>query len=89
MTDAYGRVVDADGHVLEPADVWVKYLEPSYRERAIRIAQDEDGYETLLVDGRPVRTLRGTLGSLGGISMDTRELLTRAARPAPTTRWRD
>ena len=22
MTDAYGRVVDADGHVLEPADVW-------------------------------------------------------------------
>ena len=27
MTDGSGRVVDADGHVLEPADTWVRYLE--------------------------------------------------------------
>jgi predicted TIM-barrel fold metal-dependent hydrolase len=91
MTSGAGRVVDADGHVLEPADVWAKYLEPSYRERAIRIAQDEDGYETLLVDGRPVRTLRGALGALGGISMDTRELLTRGrvtyAEGSPRGAW--
>ena len=40
MITAPGRVVDADGHVLEPADTWLKYLEPSYRERAIRIARD-------------------------------------------------
>ena len=25
-------VVDADGHVLEPADTWLKYLEPAYRD---------------------------------------------------------
>ena len=37
-------VVDADGHVLEPADTWLTYLDPSYRDRAIRIAQDEHGY---------------------------------------------
>jgi predicted TIM-barrel fold metal-dependent hydrolase len=77
MMDGSGRVVDADGHVLEPADTWVKYLEPSYRERAIRIARDDEGYEVLLVDGRPLKTLRGQLGALGGIAMDTRELLTR------------
>ena len=64
-------VVDADGHVLEPADTWLKYLEPAYRDRAIRIAQDEQGYEVLLIDGQPLKTLRGQLGALGGIEMDT------------------
>ena len=70
-------VVDADGHVLEPADTWVKYLEPSYRDRAIRIAEDEHGYEVLLIDGQPLKTLRGQLGALGGIEMDASRLLTR------------
>lgn len=50
-----GRVVDADGHVLEPADTWVKYLEPSFRDRAIRIAHDADGYE-VLVSGEDAMT---------------------------------
>ena len=77
VADSEGRVVDADGHVLEPADTWLKYLEPSCRERAIRIARDDDGYEVLLVDGQPVKTLRGQLGALGGIAMDTQRLLTR------------
>src|SRR5713226_2723003 len=64
MTDVSCRVVDADGHVLEPADTWLKYLEPSYRDRAIRIARDDEGYEVLLVDRRPLKTLRGQLGAL-------------------------
>jgi len=77
MAAEAGRVVDADGHVLEPADTWVKYLEPAYRDRAIRIAFDDDGFEVLLIDGQPLKTLRGQLGSLGGIDMDTVKLLTR------------
>jgi len=32
-------VVDADSHVLEPADLWETYLEPPYRDRAIRIVE--------------------------------------------------
>ncbi len=70
-------VVDADGHVLEPADTWLKYLDPQYRDRAIRIARDEHGFEVLLIDGQPLKTLRGQLGALGGIDMDTAKLLTR------------
>jgi predicted TIM-barrel fold metal-dependent hydrolase len=70
-------VVDADGHVLEPADTWLKYLDPQYRDRAIRIARDERDYEVLLIDGQPLKTLRGELGALGGIGMDTSKLLSR------------
>ena len=38
-----GITVDADGHVLEPRDVWQKYMEPGLRDRAIRIESDDDG----------------------------------------------
>jgi predicted TIM-barrel fold metal-dependent hydrolase len=76
-TTPRGLVVDADGHVLEPADTWQKYLEPTYRDRAIRIVRDADDYEVLLVDGQPVKSLRGQLGALGGIDMDMQRLLTR------------
>ncbi|PYN18575.1 MAG: hypothetical protein DMD76_29255, partial [Candidatus Rokuibacteriota bacterium] len=75
--DPTRSVVDADGHVLEPADTWLKYLDPQYRDRAIRIDRDEHGYEVLLIDGQPLKTLRGQLGALGGIDMDAARLLTR------------
>ncbi len=68
--------VDADGHVLEPRDVWQTYLEPNLRERAIRIEKDAEGVEVLLVDGEPHMALRGRLGALGGIGMDSEDLMT-------------
>jgi len=70
------RVIDADGHVTEPADLWETYLEPAYRARAIRIAQDEAGLEVLLIDGKRHHVYApGTLGVLGGIGMDATKLL--------------
>ena len=67
--------VDADGHVLEPRDTWQRYLEPNLRDRAIRIERDSDGVEVLLVDGRSHLGLRGRLGALGGIGMDSTDLM--------------
>jgi predicted TIM-barrel fold metal-dependent hydrolase len=72
--------VDADGHVLEPRDTWQKYLEPSYRDDAIRIEKDEQGVEVLLVENKVHPALRGTLGALGGIEMDSTDLMTVGAR---------
>ena len=67
--------VDADGHVLEPRDTWQRYLEPNLRERAIRIEKDSDGVEVLLIDGHSHPALRGRLGALGGIGMDSADLM--------------
>ena len=74
------QTIDADGHVLEPRDVWLRYLEPAVRARAIRIENDAAGVEVLLVDGRPHPALRGRLGALGGIGMDAAELMTAGRR---------
>ena len=65
-TDA--MLIDCDGHILEPPDLWEKYLEPRYRDRAIRIRVGDDGYEYLEIDGKRALLPRpGQLGNLGGM----------------------
>ncbi|HZR84249.1 MAG TPA: amidohydrolase family protein [Candidatus Binatia bacterium] len=45
-------VVDADGHVVEPLDLWDRYLDPEYRSRAPRFVSDERGHPCLLLGER-------------------------------------
>ena len=54
----YPGAVDADGHILEPPDLWERYLEPRFRDRAIRIRTNEDGLEYMEIDGRPSKLIR-------------------------------
>ncbi len=65
MGRAY-NVIDADGHVLEPVDIWDKYIDPSFRERAPRIVIDTDGKERLLVEGQVLGSQKG-FGVIGAI----------------------
>jgi predicted TIM-barrel fold metal-dependent hydrolase len=51
--------VDGDGHVLEPPDLWQRYLEPAFRSRAPTIRADDAGLEYLEIDGRTSRIVRG------------------------------
>ena len=63
--------VDGDGHVLEPPDLWQRYLEPGFRDRAPTIRKDNEGREYLEIDGKPSRRLRrGSLGFLGAMGQD-------------------
>src|SRR5437016_1776979 len=75
-------VVDADGHILEPEDLWPRFLEPEWRDRAIRIETDSQGLENLLIDGKSHGLVRGILGTLGGLGMqdDLDALLTPGMR---------
>ena len=70
----YPGAVDADGHVLEPPDLWERYLEPRYLDRAIRLRKDDRGLEYVEIDGRPSKLLRhnvpaglGAMDRIGGI----------------------
>ncbi|MEW6301249.1 MAG: hypothetical protein AB1671_26530, partial [Thermodesulfobacteriota bacterium] len=51
--------VDADGHILEAADLWEKYCDPKYRATAIRMKVDDQGLDYLEIGGRPSRVNRG------------------------------
>src|SRR5208282_3335747 len=58
--------VDADGHILEDAGLWDRYIEAKYKDRAVRVRKDAKGLEYLEVAGRPSKIFNG--GRLAGLS---------------------
>ena len=79
------NVIDADGHVLEPMDMWEKYIDPSFRERAPRIVIDTDGKERLLVETQVLGSSKGfgVIGAIGSrdTEMDDGEMSYADGRP--------
>ena len=64
MTTA--RIVDADGHIMEPPDLWIENLEVRFKHRAMRLRTDDEGLEYLEIDGQKSKVLNGgRLGSMG------------------------
>lgn len=59
------KIVDGDSHFIEPLDLFPRYIEPAYRERAMCVINDPaTGKQRMIVDGKPMH-----LGS------DTEEML--------------
>jgi predicted TIM-barrel fold metal-dependent hydrolase len=65
----HAGAVDADGHILEPPDLWERYIDRKFRDRALKLVRDENGLEELVIDGsRSKMSRRGmpsTLGAMG------------------------
>src|SRR6267154_1270580 len=57
-------IIDCDGHILEPPNLWEKYIDPKYRERAMMTAPG----------------LLGSLGGMGKKVEDARKLRESAMR---------
>ncbi|MFV0523534.1 MAG: amidohydrolase family protein [Acidimicrobiales bacterium] len=70
--------VDADGHILEPPDLWETYIDPEFRDRALRFRIDEDGLEELEINGhRSTMSRKGfpsTLGAMGDPDLKSLQL---------------
>ena len=60
------NVVDADGHILEPLDLWHRYIDPGFRDRAPKLITDKDGKQRLLIEDRIIGSSKG-LGVAGAI----------------------
>lgn len=66
------NVIDADGHVLEPPDLWEKYIEPKFRADCPKLITTEEGGEIFKYEGDDAFDLsrgkkRVSLGALGTI----------------------
>src|SRR3954452_13317249 len=68
-------IISADGHVCEPANCYVDYIDPKYRDQAPYIVTQADGTDAFIVPGmkRPV-----PLGFIDGAGFGPRERLDRA-----------
>src|SRR5499427_7932836 len=67
VTHSY-QAIDADGHILEPLDLWDKYIEPAFADRRPRFVIDQNGKERLSVEGKLLGNPRG-IGSLGSVGV--------------------
>src|SRR5438552_9498630 len=79
------KVIDADGHILEPVDIWEKSMDPAYRERAPRLIIGDNGKERLLIEGQILGNPKG-LGRLGAVgsrdgSVDPDKMMYKDGRP--------
>ncbi len=53
------KVIDGDGHVAEPRNAFVDYIDPEFRERAPQVVTDETGRDVLRIDGRTMFGRKG------------------------------
>jgi predicted TIM-barrel fold metal-dependent hydrolase len=47
------KIIDADGHVVEPRAVWEDYIESQFRDRMPRLAKDSEGVDRFTRGGKP------------------------------------
>lgn len=74
-------VIDADAHILEPPDLWQRYIDPAFRDRPICIKTDGRGLEYLEIDGKmSKRNSGGMLFTVGGYGKSPQELMPRPDR---------
>ena len=79
------KVIDADGHILEPVDIWDRYMDPAWRDRAPRMVIGDNGKERLLIEGQILGNPKG-LGRLCGVgardgSVDTDKMMYADGKP--------
>lgn len=60
------NIIDADGHVLEPMDMWDRYCDPKFRGKVPGIVK-RDGIEVLRIEENRILELPAELGLLGSI----------------------
>ena len=47
------RINDADNHFVEPEDMYERYIDPRFRDKAVRFVRGEDGRRVQLFGSRP------------------------------------
>ena len=61
------NVIDADGHILEPLDLWENYIDPAFRDRAPRIVKGDNGKERLVIEEQAVGDGQRGIGRIGAV----------------------
>jgi hypothetical protein len=70
-------IISADGHVCEPPNCYVDYIDPKYRDDAPRVVEQPDGTEAFVVPGmkKPIG-----LGFIDGAGFGVKERADRAKK---------
>ncbi len=82
-------LVDVDGHILEPSDLWVENIEPQYRDMAMYMGKDENGLEQWFAEGKGDTFLaKGTGANLATIGK-SQEWRRKNIYETPSVTWEE
>ena len=70
------RFISADGHVMEPADLWITRMDKRFRDRAPRIESREDA-DYLLIDGLTPAAVTDLIGTMANEKAEGKPILAR------------
>jgi predicted TIM-barrel fold metal-dependent hydrolase len=70
------RFISADGHVMEPADLWVTRMDKRFRDRAPRIESREDA-DYLLIEGLAPAAVTDLIGTMANEKAEGKPILAR------------
>jgi len=62
-------IIDGDGHVLEPVDLWDKYIDAPYKSRAPKLIREENDAELLFIEGRLQTIAEGDIGNMQSVGI--------------------
>lgn len=69
-------LVDADAHILEPANIWRDYTTNKFKDRVVSIEKNSEGKEYMKIDGKPAKLFRrDILSVLGGMGRTDEEVM--------------
>ena len=74
MSEYTERLISADSHVVEPADLWTTRMDRAWRDRAPRITTLADGCDYIVIDGlrpRPI-AFEGAMADLKAQGLEIR-----------------
>jgi predicted TIM-barrel fold metal-dependent hydrolase len=57
------RIIDADGHIVEPHRLWDEYVEPAYRDRVIQVRRNSQGIDEFWINGERRRGVGGSVAA--------------------------
>jgi len=57
------RIIDSDGHIVEPRALWEEYTEPAYRERVIQVRRNAQGTDEFWINGERRRGVGGSVAA--------------------------
>jgi len=70
------RFISADGHVMEPADLWVTRMDKRFRDRAPRVESREDA-DYLCIDGVAPTAATDLIGTMANEKAEGKPILAR------------
>ena len=71
------KIIDAEMHIMEPADLWDNYIDPAYKDNAPRRLDEREWDVRTIVDGEILTTMKNSSDAPGSTKVEEKTMANR------------